>query len=643
MTTTTGQHELALVSPQDFTERMHSHWTVALGMPAPPALVPVWTIMADQFVKSTINNYSETPDRLSVILPLPTGSGKTEGTCLYAAMQADSNARSASDGTKPVGVIIVTRLIEDADALASKINHLAGSTIAVAQHSKSREIKGDTFNADVLVITHTAFTNAAESFGAEDFDRWERISRWRGGKRHLMIIDEALANVVQSYRTTAPALSSALSVVTPEIASQYPAAVLILEKLKLYLDRQEQLCGERCSASTLWGEGSGVAAKEVGRLRDALLTKQFDATLFRGDVYEVLAGILRDVEALLTRHAYYYKQGIQHSIHSSAYLIPPGLPGAVILDATAEHDVMYQLLGPNAYIVPLPSRMRNYSNVALHVSRTSTGLGKHAMDERKQHRLNRLAGELSERVPGRAIFLCVHKHSEALAQTFNTGPLGNLSVGHWGAVDGKNCWKDCEVAVIWGLPYMAEHHAIDQFFAVQGPEDTDWLKAHVNKQRPTLVTVIMQRHLSTSIVQAINRIGCRRVIDADGNCVPCDIYIALPKNWQGDAILNDIKSSMPGIRVAHWDYEPDGPKVYAPRSGSANEAIISFMKGRESGQVPLSRVKRELQLTPRQMGRIREDLRDFKSRLATALREIDVSYLCTGRGRGEKSFLLKAA
>jgi hypothetical protein len=642
MTTTTGQHELALVSPQDFTERMRSHWTVTLGMPTPPALVPMWTIMADQFVKSTINNYSENPDRPSVILPLPTGSGKTEGTCLYAAMQADSNARSVREGTKPVGVIIVTRLIEDADALVSKINHLAGSTVAIAQHSKSREIQGDAFKADVLVITHTAFTNAAESFGAEDFDRWERISRWCGGTRHLMIIDEALANVVRSYRTTAPDLCTVLSVVTPEMASLYPSAILILEKLKLYLDRQEQLSGEGCSASTLWGEGSGIAAKEVGRLRDALLAKQFDATLFRDDVYEVLAGILRDVEALLTRHAYYYKQGIQHSIHSSAYLIPPGLPGAVILDATAEHDVMYQLLGPNAYIVPLPRKVRNYSNVTLHVSRTTSGLG-NAMDEKKQHRLNRLAGELSERVPGRTIFLCVHKHSEALAQTFNTGPLENLSMGHWGAVDGKNCWKDCDVAVIWGLPYMAEHHAIDQFFAVQGPEGTEWLNAHVNQQRPTLVTVIMQRHLSTSIVQAINRIGCRRVIDDDGNCAPCDIYIALPKNWQGDAILNDIQSSMPGIRVSPWDYEPDGPKVYAPRSGSANEAIISFMKGREPGQVPLSRVKKELQLTPRQMGRIREDLRDFTSRLATALREIDVSYLCTGRGRGEKSFLLKAA
>jgi len=231
----------------------------------------------------------------------------------------------------------------------------------------------------------------------------------------------------------------------------------------------------------------------------------------------------------------------------------------------------------------------------------------------------------------------------SVAKTFCTGALSNLSVGHWGAVDGKNCWKDCDVAVIWGLPYMAEHHAIDQLFAVRGPQDTSWLKANVNKQQPTLLNVIMQRHLSTSVVQAINRICCRRVIDDDGRCAPCDIYIALPKSWQGDAILSDIQHSMPGIKVEHWDYEPDGPKVYAPRNHSANEAIISFMRGREAGSTPLSLIKRELQLTQRQMGRVKEELRKFTSNLATALRAIDVSYLCTGRGRGgDKSFLVKA-
>jgi hypothetical protein len=375
-----------------------------------------------------------------------------------------------------------------------------------------------------------------------------------------------------------------------------------------------------------------------------MLATNFDTTLFRDDVYEVLDGILQDVEALLTHHAYGFKSGLQHSINSSAYLIPPGLPGAVILDATAEHDVMYQLLGSNASIVLLPSNVRNYSNATLHIARTTSGIGKHAMDEKKQHRLNRLAVELTERVPGRSIFLCVHKHSEALAETFNTGALSNLRVGHWGAVDGKNCWKDCDVAVIWGLPYMAEHHAINQLFAVWGPQDTAWLKSNVNKQHPTLLTVIMQRHLSTSIVQAINRICCRRVIDDAGNCAPCDIYIALPKGWQGEAILSDITCSMPGIKVEHWDYEPDGPKVYAPRKSSANEAIISFMASREPGSsTPLPLIKRELQLQPRQMIRVREELRNFHSNLATALREIGVSYVCTGRGRGSKSYLVKAA
>jgi hypothetical protein len=124
-------------------------------------------------------------------------------------------------------------------------------------------------------------------------------------------------------------------------------------------------------------------------------------------------------------------------------------------------------MGTSLVLVPLP-KVRAYVNVTLHVSRTASGLGKHVMDEKKQHRLNRLAADMATRVPERSIFLCVHKHSEPLAKTFATGSLINLNVGHWGAVDGKNCWKDCNVAVIWGLPYMAEHHAIDQLFAVLG-------------------------------------------------------------------------------------------------------------------------------------------------------------------------------
>jgi hypothetical protein len=88
-----------------------------------------------------------------------------------------------------------------------------------------------------------------------------------------------------------------------------------------------------------------------------------------------------------------------------------------------------------------------------------------------------------------------------------------------------------------------------------------------HKQHATLVNVIMQRHLSTSVVQAINRICCRRVIDEQGRCPVSDVYILLPMNWQGAAILDDIQTNMPGIDVVPWDFEPDGPKVYRSRTG----------------------------------------------------------------------------
>jgi imidazolonepropionase len=346
--------------------------------------------------------------------------------------------------------------------------------------------------------------------------------------------------------------------------------------------------------------------------------------------------------AVLLPGAYYFKSGEQHSINSATYLLPPGLPGAVILDATANNDVLYQMLKGRVYIAPIPPNVRDYSNVTLHVARTGSGLGKSVTDDTKHLRLPRLAKRLSEEIaPGRSVFLCVHKHSEALAETFSTDRL-NLSVGYWGAIDGKNTWQDCDVAVIYGLPYMDQRRAINSLFATHGPQETAWLRANTHKQQVNLVNVIMQRHLSTSVVQAINRICCRRVIDDQGRCPVSDVYILLPKHWQGDAILGDIQGNMPGINVVPWDYEPDGPKVYAPRSSSASAAIISLMRSRAAGMTPLPYIQDQLSLSVKQIRRIKEQLLNGESNIAKALREIGVSYHVTGVGRGSKSFLVKA-
>ena len=78
---------------------------------------------------------------------------------MYVALQADRNV----DHPNPVGVLIVTRLIADADKVAHKINALAGREVAVAHHSDKRLSESVTAAHDVLVITHQAFMNAAPS------------------------------------------------------------------------------------------------------------------------------------------------------------------------------------------------------------------------------------------------------------------------------------------------------------------------------------------------------------------------------------------------------------------------------------------------------------------------------------------------
>src|SRR4051794_32210088 len=109
MNTSIGSHHhYALVSPQDFTDHMDFHWSQRLQLITSPALRALWGIMASTFRTSIINSINGVVDAPWSILQPPTGSGKTQGACVFAAMQASANAQGSLE---PVGVLIVTRLI----------------------------------------------------------------------------------------------------------------------------------------------------------------------------------------------------------------------------------------------------------------------------------------------------------------------------------------------------------------------------------------------------------------------------------------------------------------------------------------------------------------------------------------------------
>ncbi len=249
----------------------------------------------------------------------------------------------------------------------------------------------------------------------------------------------------------------------------------------------------------LWSAGSQAPTEQIRQLRQALCAVHFEPALYNEDALETVAGILEDVEVMLDGYTYYYRSGAQHSLNSSRYLLPHGMPGIVILDATAHGNLLYALLEGTVYVVPVPGGIRDYGNVTLHVARTVAGLGKTKMKDTKHLRLPRLAKELAKEIgSGRKVFLCVHKHAAALAQTFSTDEMP-LDVGWWGAVDGSNAWAACDVAVIFGLPYMDPRRAINNVFAVKGPQDDAWLQSPpMCSRNANILDVLMQRDVSAS-------------------------------------------------------------------------------------------------------------------------------------------------
>jgi hypothetical protein len=129
-------------------------------------------------------------------------------------------------------------------------------------------------------------------------------------------------------------------------------------------------------------------------------------------------------------------------------------PGPVVLDATAREDFIYKLMEDRAVIIPTPQGVRDYGRVTLHVAWARSGTGKSVMIEKAKTRFPRLIEDLTQRLtPERSAFFCVHKAVKHELPEAADLPFAKVAKAHWGAVDGSNEYADCDVAVIFGLPF----------------------------------------------------------------------------------------------------------------------------------------------------------------------------------------------
>jgi hypothetical protein len=652
MTGYIGLHdEYALVPSQTFVDRLTHEWTTTYhNVPSVP-LRQLWTIMADTYRDAILDTAAGVAPPWRILWP-PTGSGKTLGAKVYAVLQAEQN-RAAGDQRKPVGILIVTRLIAQADEVVDAINTLAGRQVSLADHSANRATREQLHESDVLVVTHQAYVNATQSLSNERDDKWCRLTNWRGGRRLLTIIDEALCNIIEESQVEVDRLSQVIGFIPDELRVAHAREVEALEHLYVALGHHagvsEGFGGGACIA---WGQGGSNVSTDLTALRAEMLRLPYDQYVGKADENErkrialLMDKTLAAAEAVLDQYAYFALKGTQATLNSSALSVPIDAPGPVVLDATAREDFIYKLMEDRAVIIPTPPGVRDYSQVTLHVAWARSGTGKSAMVEKAKTRFPRLIEDLTQRLtPEHSVFFCVHKAVEHELPEAADLPFAKVAKAHWGAVDGSNEYADCDVAVIFGLPFRdALTWPTNVFFALRGVHGDDWLDYPTWNGQVNLREQMVLRQLSASIIQAINRIRCRHVTDEHGGCPPADVYILLPSGDRGEDILGAIRREMPGVGVVDWPFEPDGPEISTRKQGTPHGRLLTYMENRAPGCTSLTVIASELGLSPSAKKDLQKNLRNENHPTTLALKAIGVTYSSVaGKGRAGKSELVKTA
>ena len=693
-----------MISASMFVREMKKHWEGPLENISNCALEDSWHQLAEAFI-SHVHAHDD-PERegtWSVLSP-PTGTGKTQGTILYCAML--SSVLKEHPELHP-GILIVTKLIDDADEIAAGVNRLSpqyqsawgdGAAIAVAYHSKSKPgIRRESLSFfPVLVITHKAFEMALDNLDVDALDSgstvpstWDFLHAFNGNRRKLVIIDEAIDLIAES-QLDANDIRRLYGLIPDAVRREFAIEMMFLDELKDFFERALTITRGNPTPNEMLNDGEPMlelvismadameASEEVRKrvreitgplppleisrpegvtsrpfpdfkgLREALRKVRFDQelwmenievnrTLFRG-----IDSILSNADALYRQWQWYAKVENRDTLNTARLLVPPEVKGAVVLDATAGENVFYEIFD-QAKVVPHVSGTRRYNNVTLHTSRGHR-VGKVSMRDNAEEWCAQLITNLETWAKGRRVLIITHLDLE--------NELGNhvqrlcedegytIQIAHWGAVNGSNRWKDMDTVIVFGLPFRPDTWPVNAFMACQGPKSTEWMTASGNRpfrNHEDIKESIIIGQLVTDVVQGINRIRCRNVIDSQGNCAKTDVYMLLPNGTRGEALFKGIKKAMPGIRTKQWKFTG---RSREPRRTRYETELISYLRDSEKQRVLATEVRDKLGIPTSTFERLRRRARmdNRTDTLVQGLTEVGYYYEVTQEGDTRKAY-----
>lgn len=647
-----------------FVKEMTKMWSTPIdqggfGFGTNPALLEAWKIMCDTFNRHMNGDVS---NQWSV-LPLPTGTGKTQGLSLYCALLAQ-------DMKEHKGVLIITRFTDQADELRDRINELSSSLgfgrTAECVHSKMEEGKKlrayEIKAAPVLIITHSQYSRIMEASlddtpndgGKSQFMYWGD----NDASRRLTVIDESL-DVIEDTQVHLDEISSLLGFIPDDSKKIIGNELLYLFQFHLALkqlkeekdlNEEDRVRAEKFIPSEYWEKTIIVTEEpDFSKVKEVLRKVAFDQIAagksskeLRNEMYGKQTGTIDSMLEVTQGWSWYAKKGNNHYLSAPYVALPTNLQDAVVLDATAEYHHIYKMLKGFVNVIPIPKGARSYANVRLYIV-PSSKQGKSFLENQPKSHFDKVVDEFIGTIgTGKKTLFCVHKANIGHFKDRDdlTDSFADIDVANWGNIDGKNDWKHMDSMVIHGLPYLDNIHPNNVLIAIK-----DWYNKATGSNDPIGVfTSDMQDksdytfgHIVTSLVQAINRVHCRTVIDADGNCPPTDVLLYLAKKPSKVKLIEAIRNLMPNIQIielARSRFDGDDEEYNASQT-----AFVSLLKGLPVGSYPADDLIDKLGISKRTMERLITEYKITDSQLAKDCLEMNVGYESKKGPNGGKWFI----
>ncbi|WP_157085574.1 DEAD/DEAH box helicase [Methylobacterium sp. Leaf99] len=594
-----------------------------------------WEGIASTYNRRIKEQFNESWD----VLALPTGSGKTESLALYCSML---------NCERHPGVLIVTPLKEQADSICMRINDFAAAKIAISHHTDNQNNVSQLHQAPVLAITHAGYLSALQGLAerSESHHKFLNITRWARGERLLRVVDESI-EMHQTYKVTLEELSIFIGAVQHLIQFKNRGNLKCIEELCTSICTLTELEGYRerylseFEMNALHGIDTESLREELDGISEGNIRFGFDNGVAGGDMKRQCLRTMQTIRSLSrVGDAWITKRGKIVTISAAENMLGLESRPGVILDATAGVDTRYELIESKAQITAAVRGVRDYSNVTLWMV-PDQRVGKDYMAiEGGWKRWAPLANQIQQKLGfDRQVLVCCHKDVRDRVESVQTH-FAQTAYAHWGAIAGKNDWQYYDTVVIFGLNYLNRSANTESFLGMQGATNNDWLQSPACRKfnkHDDILDALKMGHLAVSVIQAVNRVRCRRTSDTFGNCERTDIILLLPSGTEGNTLVGMLQAEMPGLQTREW---PIQIRTRKERGAPSKDRVFKFLRDAPNGIYTNKDLPDKLDVSKSTYDRIISDFKSDESTESKQLRLYGVRYI-HNPGRGKLSGFMK--